>query len=115
MVVTGMFFRLVEMGAQRFLGHLLQIGVDRGVNAEAFVHRAVPADRRDHLLPDVIDRVGLPLRALPVADHDSLPPAPLAHFSRVDETEIAHPVENDSCARRASHPDRSRAKVCSGS
>ena len=65
-----MLFRAIEMRSQRLLGRFLQIGIDRGVNAEAFVHRAVPSHRLDHLLPDVIDRIGLPLRILPVADDD---------------------------------------------
>ena len=55
--VTRCLFGRVEMRAQRFLGHLLQLGIDRGVNPEAIAHRAVPTDRGDHLLADVIDRV----------------------------------------------------------
>ena len=70
MIVTGMFFRLIEMRAQRFLRNFLQIGIDRRVNAKTLIHRAVPADRRDHLLANVINRVGLAPRALAVAGHD---------------------------------------------
>ena len=77
-----MFFRLIEMSAQRFLGNFLQIGVDRCVNAKAFIHRAIPADGRDDLLANVINRVGLP--AARFADRQSrhVPPSRSRIFRR---------------------------------
>ena len=59
MTVSGLVFRLIELTAQRLLRDLLQFRVDRGVNPVAFVHGAVPADRGDDLLPDVIHGVSL--------------------------------------------------------
>ena len=70
MAVTRRLLHFVEVGPQRILRHLLQIGVDRRVNAIAFIHGPIPADRRNHLLADIIDRIGLALRALPAADRD---------------------------------------------
>ena len=88
-----MFFRLIEMGAQRFLRNFLQIGIDRRVNAKTLIHRAIPADRRDHLLPNVINRVGLSARALAVAGHDRFGLRARAFFG-ADETKIAHAIEH---------------------
>ncbi len=66
LVARGLLGR-VELGAERFLGRGLHLGVDRGVDAEAVAHRAIPADGGDDLLADVIDGVVLPARVLPVA------------------------------------------------
>ena len=89
MIVTGMLLRFVEILAQRFFRDFLQFAVDRGVNAKAFVHGAVPSDRVDHLLPDIINRVVLALRVLPISDHQILRLGRGA-IGAVDETEIAH-------------------------
>ena len=107
-----MFFRLIEMIAQRFLGNFLQIGVDRRVNAKALIHRAVPADGRDDLLPNVINRVGLSARALAIAGHDRFSLRARAFFG-VDETNVVHPIENKVARVARSIPISSRAKVCS--
>ena len=64
MAVSGKLFHLGEMPFQRLLAYLLQLGIDRGVDPVAFIHGAVPADRGNDLLADVIHRVSLTLRAL---------------------------------------------------
>ena len=87
-----MLLHFGEMFLQRFLRHLLQLGVDRRVNPVTFIHGAVPADRGDDLLADVIHRVGLPLRVLPVADDDLFRLRRVASLAR-DESEIAHPQQ----------------------
>ena len=68
--VTGVFLGFREMRSQRFLSDPLHFRIDRRVDPVTFIHRPVPADGGDDLLPDVIDRVGLALRALPAADRD---------------------------------------------
>ena len=68
MLVTGPLFGRVELGAQRFFRNLLQARVDRRVNPESIAHRAIPAHGGNHLLADVINRVVLSARVLPVAD-----------------------------------------------
>ena len=80
------------MRPQRFFRHLLQIGIDRRVNPKAFVHGAVPADGGDHLLADVIDRVGLSLRILPAAD-TTIFRLRAGALLAADKAEVAHPVE----------------------
>ena len=62
----------VELIAERFFSDVLQLGIDRGVNAKAVAHGAIPTDRGDHLLADVIDRVILAARVLAVADDELL-------------------------------------------
>jgi hypothetical protein len=62
------------------------------VDPITFIHRPIPADRRDHLLPDVIDRIRLTLRALPAAGHDLFRLRCLAALAR-NESEITHPGE----------------------
>src|SRR6202022_1885566 len=89
MIVTGMSLRLVEMLAQRIFRRFLKICVDRRVNPETFVHGAVPSDRCDDLLADVIDCIGLSLRILPAANGKFFglcAGAPNA----IDQSEIAH-------------------------
>ena len=90
MAVTRMLLDRGEMFLQRFFRHPLQFRVDRGVNPVAFVHGAVPTDRGDDLLADVIHCVGLPLRILPVADHDLFRLSGVASLTR-NESQIAHP------------------------
>ena len=92
MIVTGMLLRFVEILAQRFFRDFLQFAVDRGVNAEAFIHGAVPSDRVDHLLPDIIDGVVLSLCILPISDHQILRLGRGA-IGTVDEAEISHASE----------------------
>ena len=70
MIVFRTLLDRFEMSTERILRHLLEIDIDGRVNAKAFIHRAVPSYGRNHLLPDVIDRVALSLRVLPAADHD---------------------------------------------
>ena len=94
MIVAGMLFRLVQAFAQRIFRHLLQIGIDGGVNAKTFVHGPVPADRGNDLLTDIIDRIRLALRALPAADRDVFRLCCLTLRPR-DEPEIAHAAERD--------------------
>ena len=67
MIVAGMLFGLIEMLAHRILRCFLKIRVDCRMNAETFVHSAIPPDRGDDLLADVIDCVGLALRILAAA------------------------------------------------
>src|SRR5207249_10271978 len=55
---------------------------------------AVPAHRLDHLLPDVIDGVCLSLSILPVTDEDIFRLCGGATLA-IDETEIAHPAQDD--------------------
>ena len=92
MIVIATLLDLFEMSPERILGNLLKIDVDGRVNAIAFVYRAVPSHRRNHLLTDVIDCVGLPLRVLPAADHDLFCARSRASFP-ADESQIAHPIE----------------------
>ena len=89
MVIPRMLLGLVQVLAQGILRHLLQIGVDRCVNAKPLVHSAVPADRSDDLLPDVVHRIGLSLGILPAADGHVLSLRARA-FLPVDESQIAH-------------------------
>ena len=88
-IVPGMLLDLIEIFAQRFLGHFLQVGIDGGVNSKTFVHRPVPTDFGDDLLPDVIDRVVLALRVLAIAGHDFLRLC-RSRVRAINETEIAH-------------------------
>ena len=92
-LVTGRLLHLIEAGPERFLGRLLQLGIERGVNAIAFHHRLVPTHRRDHLLPDELHRIRLALGALSATDHDLLRPRHVALFGR-DESQIAHPRQH---------------------
>src|SRR4051812_49365683 len=64
------------------------------MNAESFIHRAIPADRVDYFLAHVIDSVGLSLRVLSIANDDRLVLAGSSAFGR-DESEIAHFREDD--------------------
>ena len=81
-----------EMSTDRILRCLLEIDIDGRVNAKAFIHRAVPSYGRDHLLPDVIDRVRLSLRVLPAPDGDLFRSCSGAPFA-ADKAEVAHPIE----------------------
>ena len=92
-IVIGLLLGPLEILTQRFLGDFLQIGIDGGADAEAFIHRAVPADGIDHLLADVIDGVILPLRVLAIAD-DQLFALRAKPGLIVDQTEVAHPAES---------------------
>ena len=94
MIVTGCLFGRVELCAQRFFGHVLQVGIDCRVDPEAIAHRPVPADGCDDLLPDVIDRVILPARVLPVAD-DQFFCLRASVLRVVDETKLAHSSEDE--------------------
>ena len=67
----------------------MQIGIDGGVDAEPFIHRAIPSRRLNHLLPDVIDRVGLSLRVLSITDDDIVRLC-LGAVLAIDESKIAH-------------------------
>ena len=62
------------------------------MNSETFIHRAVPADGIDDLLPNVIDGVVLTLRVLAVPNRQILR-LRFGVFSAVDVTEIAHAGE----------------------
>src|SRR5438094_10426401 len=92
MLVIGMFFDPLKVRAKRMLSDGLKIDVDGRVNAKTFVHRAVPPDRGDHLLADVIDRIGLPLRVLPAPSDDLFRLRTGAPFA-ADEIKIAHAIE----------------------
>ena len=92
MLVIGMLLGSLKIRAKRTLSDGLKIDIDGGVNAKTFIHRAVPADRGDHLLADVIDRVSLPLGVLPAADDNLFPSCTGASFA-ADEIKIAHPIE----------------------
>ena len=92
MVVVSILLNPVEIGPERILSNFLQIDIDGGVDTKAFVHRAVPSDCRDYLLADVIDRVGLSLRVLPIADDDLLR-SRIGVLFTADEVKIAHPIE----------------------
>ncbi len=98
-IVSGCLLGGVELCAERFFGHVLQLGIDRGVNAEAIAHRPVPANRGDDLLADVIDRVILPARVLPVAD-DQFFCLRASVLRVVNETKLTHSSE-DEIARLA--------------
>src|SRR6266478_5534371 len=74
--------------------------VDRGVNPKVFGHGAVPAIRVDHLLADIINRVVLALRVLPISDYQILGLCRGA-IGTVDQTEVAHASEGIiSCVAR---------------
>src|SRR6266480_612322 len=92
MIVIGMLFYLFEMSHERILGRLLQLDIDGGADAKAFVLRPVPTYSSNDLLADVIDRVALALRVLPAADHDLLRSGGGAPFP-ADQAEVAHPIE----------------------
>ena len=92
-IVIGMLFNPVEVCANGILGNLLEIDIDGGTNAKTFVHRAVPSDCSDHLLADVIDRVGLSLSVLPAPDNDFFR-SRLGGLFATDKVEIAHPIES---------------------
>ena len=92
--VAGVFLGFREMRSQRFLSDPLHFRIDRRVDPVTFIHRPVPADGGDDLLPDVIDGVGLALRALPAADRDLFRLRGFAAFAG-DEPEIAHPRQGD--------------------
>ena len=87
-----MLLHRFEMSPERILGCLLQIDIDRGVNAKAFVHRSVPSHRGDDLLADIIDGIGLSLGVLPAPDGDLFRSGSGASFS-ADKSEVPHPVE----------------------
>ena len=91
-LVIGMLFDPLKIRAKRMLSDGLKIDVDGRVNAKTFVHRAVPSDRGDHLLADVIDCVGLPLSVLPAANDNLFPSGTGASFA-TDEIKIAHAIE----------------------
>ena len=100
MLVCGVVLGLIQAFAQRIFRHILQIGIDRCVNAETFVHGAIPPDCGDNLLADVIDRVGLTLRILPAADVQIFPLRAGA-FLAVYQPEITHAAESVvSCLAR---------------
>src|SRR5207249_10144284 len=67
MIIIGALLDRFEMSPERILRCLLEIDIDGGMNAKAFVHCAVPSHRCDDLLTDIIDCVGLSLRVLPTA------------------------------------------------
>src|SRR6202022_5026977 len=89
MIVTWMLLGFIEIPAKRFFRDFLQFAVDRRVNAKAFVHGAVPSNRVDHLLSDIINRVVLALRVLTISNHEFLRLRG-GVFGTVDETEIVH-------------------------
>src|SRR5205823_13953627 len=91
-IIFRTLFNRFEMNTDRILRYLLEIDIDGRVNAKAFIHRAVPSYGRDHLLPDVIDRVRLSLRVLPAADGDLFRSCSGAPFA-ADKAEVAHPIE----------------------
>ena len=72
MFVIGMLFDLFEVTSHRILGHFLNVDVDCGVNAVAFVDCTIPSHGCDYLLADVINRVSLSLSVLPASDLDLL-------------------------------------------
>src|ERR1700730_17736386 len=92
MIVTGMLLGLIETLAQRFFRHFLQIGINRCVNTEAFVHGPIPSDGCDYLLTDVIDRVGLSPRIWPSADENILG-FRRRRFGPVNQTKVSHAIE----------------------
>src|SRR6266513_3292530 len=92
MIVTRMLLGFVEISAKRFFSDFLQFAVDRRVNAETFVHGAVPPDRVDHLLADIIDGVVLALGVLTISNYQFLRLGS-GVFGIVDETELAHSRE----------------------
>src|SRR5438105_15793183 len=92
MTIFGMLFDRCEMIPERILRYLLEIDLDRGVNAKAFVHCAVPPDGGDDLLTDIIDGVGLSLRVLPAPNSDLFRSRSGASFA-ADKSEVAHPVQ----------------------
>src|SRR5207248_9689531 len=69
-VIVGMLLDPLEIRAKGIFGDCLKIDIDGGVDAKTFIHRAVPPDRGDYLLADVIDGVGLPLGVLPAPRGD---------------------------------------------
>ena len=91
-LVIGMLFDPLKIRAQGIFSDCLKIDIDSGVNAKTLIHRAVPADCGDHLLADVIDGVGLPLRVLPAPGDDLFRLRTGAPFA-ADEIEIAHAIE----------------------
>ena len=88
-----MLLGLVEVCAQRLFRNPLHVGIDRGANAESFVHGAVPADGFDDFLPDVIDRVSLPLGALAIANCDLFIGRAGVTFG-ANESEVAHSCQH---------------------
>ena len=111
MAVAGGFLGGVELGAKRFLGHVLHPGVDRGVNAKAIAHRPIPPDRGNHLLADIIDRVVLSARILPVTDHQ-LFRLRVRQLLGVDEAKIAHAAEDEIARFARSGRDPTRETIC---
>src|SRR5436309_12752918 len=92
MIVVGMMLDLFQMGLERIFRRPLQIDVNSGVYAIAFVDCAVPSHSCDHLLTNIIDCVSLALSVLPASDHDLLRPGSGALIV-ADKAEIAHTVE----------------------
>src|SRR5207244_11736517 len=87
-----MLFDPLKIRAQGIFSDCLKIDIDSGVNAKTLIHRAVPADCGDHLLTDVIDGVGLPLRVLPAPGDDLFRLRTGAPFA-TEEIQIAHEIE----------------------
>src|ERR1043166_7210888 len=69
------------------------------MDAEALVHGPVPTDRLDHFLPDIIDRVVLPLGILSIS-YDQFLRLRARPFAPVYQIQIAHSRE-DVVARLA--------------
>src|SRR5262245_6101407 len=93
MIVLGMLLGLLQVRFERILGCTLEIDVDGRVNAVAFVYRAVPSHRCDHLLTNVIHCVSLALCGLPAADGDLFGAGSCTLFTG-DESIVAHPIES---------------------
>ena len=87
-----MLLGFIQVPAKGFFRDFLQLAVDRRVNTEAFVHGAVPSDRVDHLLADIIDRVVLALCVLTISNHE-FRRLRGGVFRIVNVTEVAHSSE----------------------
>ena len=88
-IVTWMLLGFIQVPAKGFFRDFLQLAVDRRVNTETFVHGAVPPDRIDHLLADIIDRVVLALCVLTISHHEFLRLG-RGVFGIVNVIEVAH-------------------------
>ena len=88
-----MLLRFIETLAKRFLSDFLEVAVDGCVNTKPFVHRAVPTDGTDDLLPDIIDGVVLALRVLTISDCEFLR-LRRRKIRVVNVTEVAHASEH---------------------
>src|SRR6185369_4404214 len=91
-IVIGTLLGLLKMCLKGIFGCALEIHVDRGVNAIAFVYCTVPSHGCDHLLTNVIYGVSLALSGLPAANRDLFSARSSTLFMS-DESVVAHSIE----------------------